>query len=102
MSYNTFSVLRDFLNQEKLRVHQEYLIAKNHCQEWAYDGMTSPKFGRGCKVLPQNVLDFLWKNYEKQVHYYEDMLEQLYYAAQESNRKHPNPKMREFWCLEET
>lgn len=100
MKYNTFIVLRDFLEEQKKRVHREYCIAADHSYEWAYDGMSPPQFNRTCKVFPQSVRDFMWQNYNKQMQYYEDMLKQLRYAAEESNRTHPNPDMRKFWGVE--
>ena len=99
MKYNTFVVLRDFLEEQKRRVHHEYINAADHTYEWEYDGSSPPKFNRG-KVLSLSVRDFMWKNYQQQMRYYEDMLKQLRYAAEESNRTHPNPDMRKFWCLE--
>lgn len=101
MKYNTYAVLRDFIEEQKRRVHHEYITASDHTYEWEYDGSSPPKFNRG-KVLPQSVRDFMWKNYQKQMQYYEDMLKQLYYAAQESNRSHPNPDMRAFWGVKES
>lgn len=100
MKYNTFVILRDFLGEQKRRVHHEYINAADHTYEWDYDGMSPPQFKRTCKVLPQSVRDFMWKNYQKQMQYYEDMLKQLRYAAEESNRTNSNPNMRKFWCLD--
>lgn len=100
MKYNTFVVLRDFLEEQKKRAHRDYVIAADHSYEWAYDGMSPPQFKRTCKVLPQSVREFMWENYRQQMRYYEDMLAQLRYAAGESNRTHPNPEMRAFWHVE--
>ena len=99
MKYNTYVVLRDFLEEQKKRAHRDYGNVADHSYEWEYDGSSPPKFNRG-KVLPQSVRDFMWQNYNTQMRHYEDMLKQLRYAAEESNRTHPNPEMRAFWQVE--
>lgn len=101
MKYNTYRVLRDFLEEQQKKAHRDYITAAEHSYEWDYDGMSSLQLKkRECKVLPQSVRDFMWKNYKTQIRYYEDMLKQLYYSAQESNRTHPNPEMQKFWGIQ--
>jgi hypothetical protein len=99
MKYNTYAVLRDWIKQQQVLAHRAYCDAANLTYAAKYDGMSPPQFDREGKSLPNSVRDFLWENYRKQMQYYEDMLNQLYYAAQESNRTHPNPEMRAFWCV---
>lgn len=102
MKYNTFAVLRDMIERAKEKAHQEYVIAADFTYGHEYDGLSQPQFRRGCKVLPNSVREFMWENYRQLMAYYEDMLKQLHYAAIESNRTHPNPKMREFWGIKES
>ncbi len=100
MKYNTYAVLRDWIRQQKEFAHRAYCDAANLTYATKYDGSTSPQFDRNVKSLPNSTRDFMWENYKKQMEYYEDMLKQLYYAAQESNRTHPNPEMRKFWLVQ--
>ena len=99
MKYNTYIVLRDFLEKQKTLAHQAFCDAANLTYAIKYDGISSPQIDRDGESLPDSVRDFLWVNYKKQIHCYNDMLNQLYYAAQESNRTHPNLDMRAFWCV---
>lgn len=100
MKYHTFVTLRDYIEERKKQIHMEFCTAADLSYEHQYDGISPPKFKRGCKVLPNSVRDFMWENYRRWMRYYDDMLKQLRYAAAESNRQHPNPEMRAFWNLE--
>jgi hypothetical protein len=102
MKYNTYVVLRDWIKKQQVLAHQAYCDAANLTYATKYDGHSAPEFDRGSKHLPNSVRDFMWENYRKQMRHYEDMLDQLHYAAQESNRTHPNPLMRQFWCIKES
>ena len=101
MKYNTYVVLRTFLEEQKTKAHAEYCIAANLTHGQKYDDNSyPPKFDRDGKSLPETVRNFIWENYRKQVNYYNDMLEQLRYAAEVSNSTHPNPEIRAFWTPE--
>jgi hypothetical protein len=100
MKYPVYAMLRDMLEREKQRAHEEFCLASGMTFEQTYDGISPPKYKRGDKYLPGEVIDFMWQNYRRWAKFYDDAMEQLYHAAQESNRTHPNPGMREFWGIQ--
>jgi|FAXJ01.1.fsa_nt_gi hypothetical protein len=97
MKYHTYVALKTHLEQEKEKLHREFCIGANLTYEYKYDGSSPPKMEAGGKH--GKARDAMWKTYCQWRKYYDDMLEQLHYAAQESNRTHPNLDIRAFWCV---
>lgn len=86
MSYDTYALLKAFLDNEILKAHVSYVDALRFIPT-------------GYKH--QKIRDHAWNIYDAERDKLELMKIELKEAVQAAYRDHPNPEMREFWGIKE-